>query len=227
MYASASTWLFNVARQILQAGQQSEVRIAFVSGTEKSISFDPSGSATLIKSHEINNEARILDIARRSSQILITVRDPRDAIVSLMKAHGYDFKEALGLVEKSAKLCLEFSQESRAKLFRYESRFFDSAESVKQVARHLGQELENNVTQRIYESLMRDEVEKHISRMSQMPGILKSVASGDLLDTKTQWHSHHAGRDGEIGKWKKALASAQVKAVEKNLFFYFEQLEVG
>ncbi len=225
MYASASTWLFNVARKILQVNRTSELHTVFVSGKEKSVSFDPSGAPTLVKSHEISDEARILDIARRSSKILITVRDPRDVVTSLIQAHGYDFEVTLGHAERSARLCVEFSQDSRAKLFRYEAEFFDQLGTVKEVSIHLGQKLDDDVLRAIYESLTRAEVEKHISQMPKKPGILKNAASGDLLDTKTQWHSHHAGRNGEIGKWKKILTSGQVKTVEKQLSFYFEQLE--
>lgn len=224
MYASASTWLFNVARQILQDDQGTEVRTVFVSGKEQSIPSDGPEAVTLIKSHEIGTEARILDIARRSSTILISVRDPRDAVVSLMQAHGYDFEPALNYVERSARLCMEFNQDSRAKLFRYETGFFEDTGTIEAVANHLAIQLANDKIQKIYDSLTRPEVEKHIRQMPQMTNVLKSAGSGDLLDVKTQWHSHHAGRNGEIGKWKRILAAQQAAEVERRLSFHLERL---
>jgi hypothetical protein len=224
MYASASTWLFNVARQVLRASLQTEPRVAFISGKEQSVPFDGPKAVTLVKSHEISTEARILDVARRSSKILISVRDPRDAVVSLMQAHGYNFEQALNYVEQSSRLCVEFSQDSRAKLFKYEEGFFEDIDTIRAVARHLGMQLEDDTIQTIYDSLTRNEVEKHISQMPRMAGVLKSAASGDLLEIKTQWHSHHAGRNGAIGKWKRTLTAQQVAGVERRLSLYFEKL---
>lgn len=225
MYASASTWLFNVTRQVLQAAQKEKVQVAFVSGREKTFALGGPGTLTLIKSHEINNDSRIVDVARHSRKILITIRDPRDAVTSLMQAHGYDFDRALDFVEQSARLCGSFAKDRRAKLFRYELGFFEDIGTVKAAAEHLGYGVENATIQTIYGSLTRAEVEKHISKMPKLPGILKDAVSGDLLDAKTQWHSHHAGRNGEIGKWKKALTAKQASEVERRVDFYFEKFQ--
>ena len=225
MYASASTWLFNVTRQVLQTTQKEKVQVTFVSGREKTLALGGPGTLTLIKSHEINDDSRIVDVVRHSRKILITMRDPRDAVTSLMQAHKYDFGRALDLAEQSARLCGSFAKDRRAKLFHYESGFFEDVCTVKAVAEHLGHGVENGIIQTIYGSLIRAEVEKHIGKMPKLAGILKDAVSGDLLDTKTQWHSHHAGRNGEIGKWKKALTPKQASEVERRVDFYFEKLQ--
>jgi hypothetical protein len=58
--------------------------------------------------------------------------------------------------------------------------------------------------------------------MPKMPGILSDALSGDLLDAKTQWRSHHAGRNGEIGKWKKVLTAKQASEAERRVILYGE-----
>lgn len=220
MYASASTWLFNVVRQVLQTAQQEKVQVAFVSGEEKALTLELPGTIMLVKSHEISRESYILEIAKHSRKILITIRDPRDAVASLMQSHGHEFSKSLDLVEQSARLCMSFAKDRRAKLFIYETVFFEDPATVGIIAGHLGYQLDNTAIRAIYESLTRSEVEKHIQKMPKIPGILKSRETGDLLDTTTQWHSHHAGRSGEIGKWKRLLTAQQAERIEQRMEFF-------
>jgi len=221
MYASASTWLFNVVCQVLEAAQQEAVRTVFVSGKERELVLSTPGSLPIIKSHEIEGEARLLDVAKHSRKILISTRDPRDAVTSLIEAHKYDFDRALELVEQSAALCQNFAKDRRAVSFRYETGFAADPETVRTIAEHLGYQLKDTAAQSIFASLTRAEVERHITKMPKLPGILRDKLSGDLLDARTQWHSHHAGRDGEVGKWKRRLTAKQADHVVRRLDFYF------
>ncbi len=219
MYASASTWTFNVVRRILQTAQMAPLDVVFVSGNEKNRAWSGPGRITLIKSHEIRNETRVAEIARHSSKLLVTIRDPRDSVTSLMQAHNYEFSRALDYVETSALLCRSFSKDRRAKLFRYESGFFENMATVTEIAAHLGYELATDQAEAIFASLTRSEVEKHIGTLPKIPGILKDQASGDFLDPQTQWHSHHAGRTGETGKWKTVLTAGQESEILSRLSF--------
>lgn len=103
-----------------------------------------------------------------------------------MKAHGHEFDEALHLVDQSASLCKSFAKDRRAKLFQYETGFFEDASTVGIIAEHLGYELDEAAIHAIHKSLTRSEVEKHIQKMPEMPGILKNSKTGDLLDNSTQ-----------------------------------------
>jgi hypothetical protein len=53
--------------------------------------------------------------------------------------------------------------------------------------------------------------------MDRLPGILQDRVSGDRLDPQTHWHTHHAGRTGEIGRWRRELSPAQADAVVERL----------
>jgi len=220
MYASASTWAFNVVRQILQANEAQSFRAVFTSGTERPIDWSQANGVTVIKSHEITGDDRILDIARRCSKLVITLRDPRDCIVSLMQAQNFDFLRALTLVEQSAALCASFAKDRRAKIFRYETDFSQRSETVIEIADHLGYKIEKHVAEAIHHALTRGEVEKYIHKLPHKHGILRDRISGDLLDPETQWHSHHAGRNGEIGKWEKVLSPEQLTAITSRLGSY-------
>jgi hypothetical protein len=222
MYASASTWAFNVVRQIFEVVEPERLHAVFVSGKEKNVNWNASAKVTVVKSHEISGEARVLDVTRRSSRLLLSVRDPRDCIASLMQAHAYEFPRALSLVEESAALCKSYAKDRRAKLLAYETGFFEKVETVSDIAVHLGYQLSEGVAQTIYDSLRRTEVERYIGNLPRVAGILKDPVSGDLLDPRTQWHTHHAGRTGEIGKWRKVLKDNEAAEIMQRLSQYSE-----
>ena len=49
-------------------------------------------------------------------------------------------------------------------------------------------------------------IEAFIARLEDLPATLRHV-SGDVFDTVSQWHKHHAGRSGEIGRWRRRLTA--------------------
>jgi hypothetical protein len=217
MYASASTWLFNVARQLHNAAGAGPVATQFVSGRADFSGFDDPSVTRIVKSHEISDEPTLLDLARRTTRILVTMRDPRDAATSLMRYHGYDFAAAKPLIEQAARLCMGFARDRRAMLLHFESGFAQSSASVARVAAHLGYPPDPDAEARIFAAHQRQEIEKHIAGLDRMPGALMDPISGDRLDPHTHWHTHHAGRDGEIGRWRRVLSPAQAASLSDAL----------
>ncbi len=132
----------------------------------------------------------------------MTMRDPRDAVASLMVYHGHDFDKAFALVERTADLCVGFARDRRVQVFQYESGFFADPQTVQKLGEILGYQLPEKIVQRIFNGLQRAEVEKYIAGLPQRPGVLQDRISGDLPDPATQRHTHHAGRSGEIGCWR-------------------------
>ncbi len=220
MYGSASTWLFNVVRLVQALALEAQPVSHFFSGGESLAEFGRAGTVDLVKSHEIAGEATVLALAARAARIFITVRDPRDAVVSLMQARSHSFERALYFVGDAARLCMEFSGDARARLYRYESGFFNDEQTVHEIAVWLGGAICAADAARIFAATSRPEVEKHIARMHGQPGILQDRQSGDLLDPHTQWHSHHAGRRGETGRWRTVLTPEQVLEIETRIPYF-------
>lgn len=214
MYASASTWLFNVVRQI--AVNDDQVFTYFVSGPLDEAAFGRIG-LHIVKSHEINDASASGWLAKRANKIFVTIRDPRDAIASLILYHGYAFERALAHVDQAARLCVQFATDGRSVFWPYESAFFERAESVRTIAAHLGLQVTDSQRDEIFSSMRRDAVEAYIAKLPTLRGVLQDHASGDMLDPQTHWHTHHAGRSGEIGRWKQALTADQVAAVAAKL----------
>ena len=213
MYGSASTWLFNVVRMLVEAETSRPARVQFVSSPNEFQGFS-AGEVDLIKTHEIEGDATILALAKGAARLFITVRDPRDAVTSLIQARSHSFERALHFVEQSARLCRSMAGDKRVRLFRYESGFFDDPATVGQIAAHLGLAVSAELAQAIFAANSRAEVEKHIAQMPQRQGVLRDAVSGDLLDPYTQWHTHHAGRKGGIKRWPGALTRAQIAEIE-------------
>jgi hypothetical protein len=227
MYGSASTWLFNVVRLVLAASSSQQVVSHFVSDEENFAGFGREGTVDLVKSHEISSEIAVLVLAALAETIFITVRDPRDAVVSLMQARSHSFERALHFVAASARLCKEFSGDARAQLYRYENGFFNDEQTVSAISTRLGHTLAEADRKRIFSTTSRSEVEKYIAKMACHPGILQDKLSGDLLDPQTQWHSHHAGRRGVTGRWREVLTSQQAQAVENLIPYFCRDAETG
>jgi hypothetical protein len=225
MYGSASTWLFNAAQHICERARTGPVQVDFVSSQRSFEGLPRAGVTTLVKSHEISDDATIISLAARSTIILMTMRDPRDAVASLMAYHGHSFDKALALVTQTAALCLGYVKDRRAQLFHYETRFFDEPQTIENLAAVLACRLPDGAAQEIFNGLQRGAVEKYISGLPMRPGVLQDRISGDLLDPQTQWHSHHAGRSGEIGRWRHMLSAPQVAAICAQMPGVFNRFE--
>jgi hypothetical protein len=215
MYGSASTWLFNVVREIYRSAGEESVNSHFLSGTFDFRALDQEDVIHLVKSHEISDENTVAALAGRSNKIFITMRDPRDAVASLMLYHAHDFEKALNLVAQSARLCVGFMKDKRAVVLRYDSRFFEDPRIVHNIANDLGFALPDAIAIAIFDGLSRTNVEKYIASFPAHKDILQDPISGDLLDPKTQWHTHHAGRTGETGRWKTNLTGLEIRTIKE------------
>lgn len=196
---------------------QGTVKTHFFSGAADFSGFDTAGALNIVKSHEIRNDATVAELARRSDKIFVTVRDPRDAVTSLMLYHAYEFSRALDYVNDASRLCVRFAADPRSLMMTYESEFFDDPATMAKMAAHAGLQLPAADATRIFDGLRREAVEKYIAGLPKMPGVLQDRVSGDRLDPKTHWHTHHSGRSGEIGRWRRQLTPAQIAEVEARL----------
>jgi hypothetical protein len=214
MYASASTWLLNAVRKIQVESGQKDLAIQFVRESVHPDMLDGKHAVSVIKSHEIIDETTLLAIAGRSDTILMSIRDPLDAVASVMEYQKVPFARALELVKLSSALCLDFIKDRRTSCFVYETKFFDDPATVPSLARLMGVSLSPEAARDIFKRLRRSAVEKFIKGLPQQKGVLRDLVSGDYLDPVTQWHTHHAGRSGEIGRWRQKLSQNEARAIQ-------------
>jgi hypothetical protein len=212
MYASGSTWVFNaamkVARAIVPAGNVTSRYVVSAAELE--------GIPDIVKTHE-TDEAAAAILCQAADAILVSIRDPRDCVTSLMLYQRYRLAQALEAVERSANACTRIAADARTLLLRYEDGFIDDPATLDRIAASFGGRLADADRGRIFAETRREAVEGYIAGLAERPATVRDAASGDLVDPTTQWHSHHAHRSGEVGRWRHMLALAEVAIIEQRM----------
>lgn len=219
MFASGSTWLYNVARSVAAELEPArEVQGRFVFSREDTLGLGPrEGNQTIrhvVKSHQ--TIAGVYEIAAEADAILVTLRDPRDAVVSLMQYSNFSFQRALFNVCRAAEACIRLGANPRAVTLHYERGFIDDPSTIDGVARHMGGAIAVARRDEIFAANRRAAVEAFIGRLDDQPTTIRD-RDGDVYDLASHWHRHHAGRTGESGRWRRLLYPAQIYGIEANL----------
>ncbi len=213
VWGSGSTWVYNVVLQLaaaLEPGRAVEGQFAILAGDLRP---DPGPDVlVVVKTHEVEaaDEARL---ARRASAIIMSLRDPRDATASLMTYMKHDFDAALARVANAAAACALRYDDPRTLVLRYEDRFTERPETLDRIAATFGRTLDDELRARLFAATRREAVESTIRAVTHLPRAVHNPQIGDVVDPVTQWHAHHAGRTGEIGRWRRELTPAQAEAV--------------
>ncbi len=216
MYASGSTWAYNVMRALAAAYSARTVHSLFANTAADLAGIGADGSVHVVKTHDLGPEAAALLFAK-TPRVVVTIRDPRDAVASLMTYQRYPFAMALDTVERSARFVTMAGARAGALQLRYETGFTDDAATVAQIAAAIGMPADAATCAQVFAACRREAVEAFIGGLETLPRAHRDGRSGDVFDPETQWHKHHAGRTGEIGRWKHTLQPAQAQAVEQRL----------
>jgi hypothetical protein len=222
MYSSASTWTFNVVQQIAKSLKATgEVVPAFVGAAIPEC--DEAQNTLVIKTHATQYE-RVL--GQQAQAIIITIRDPRDAVASLMRHNRAPFDVALRATEASAITCARHAELEKSLLFRFEDRFFDDPRTIEHMARLFSGTLTSDECERIFAQFSREAVEGFIARLEELPTTTSQfnnvTGEWDVADSATGWHKHHAGRSAEVGRWRHELSARQALMVEQRMGRWME-----
>lgn len=215
MYASGSTWLFNAARAVAGVLYPEQRVAGHFAGEVKQLRALPQ-ALNVVKTHDLSPAAAKF-MAKRADAILISLRDPRDAVTSMMQHMQLDFALALHRAETSGQFAAGFAGDARADLFIYEAGFTDAAATFDSLAAAFGGTLTPAQRSALFAATRRSKIEEKISRLAELPTAWRNPADGDLLDRDTHWHHHHAGRSGESGRWRRMLPVQEVALIEEKM----------
>ncbi|HEX5326528.1 MAG TPA: sulfotransferase domain-containing protein [Acetobacteraceae bacterium] len=215
MQASASTWIYNVALKLAPIlAPEVPAKGSFVGFRGRLGYLADERLLHIVKSHGVDAPTTA-ELERRAKSIVMSIRDPRDAVASLMLYHDEDFRQALTEVVRSAETCLRLAADQRTLLLRYETGFTDDPATIDRLAGSFGRPVPPAERDRIFAESRRGAIEKLIDQIEELP-TAKRIGT-DLLDSTTQWHRLHAGRTGEVGKWRRTLTDSQVGRIEARL----------
>ena len=105
MYASGSTWVFNAAMQVAAVvAPETPPAGHFLASHQEMDWPDEPDRISVVKSHD-TSAAAALGLTRRADAVLLSIRDPRDCVSSLMLYQRHNFPQALAAVERTARYC--------------------------------------------------------------------------------------------------------------------------
>jgi len=220
MFASGSTWLYNVALAVAaELDPPLPVEGRFVFDARDLHGLAAPGQRAVVKAHMA--EGLVADAAAHAEAVIVTLRDPRDAVVSLMQYQGFSFPRALLNVMLAAEACLRLARLPQAVTLHYERGFVDDPATIDGIAGHMGGRIGREKRDEIFALTRRANVEAFIAGLEAKPSAIRD-AEGDVYDLATHWHRHHAGRTGERGRWRRRLYPAQVAGIETHLGGWME-----
>ena len=157
LYASGSTWLFNVVREVMAATIGAPHGVFVAHGVDLE-GLEGTRRTLIVKTHDTDPPAEAW-LSAHAAAIWVTIRDPRDSVTSLMRYHDFPFAEALESVAASARICARHASDPRAILLRYESGFIDNVVTLDVIGTAFHAPMAPNDRARIFRNSRRKAVE--------------------------------------------------------------------
>ncbi|WP_333896738.1 sulfotransferase domain-containing protein [Brevundimonas aurantiaca] len=209
--ASASTWVFNAVRAIFSANALDAMSGMSEVGSEFLGVMKPDVDHFILKAHRLDQN--ILHLARLSAaKIIVTTRDPRDVLASQKERFDADYREQIGSLSCSLTSIASLPPELEIMYLRYEDRFFERADTIRQLAHFLSLPITDEQCASIASAHSAESVKARISAWVDTEG----CSNPDWWDTASHWHPGHVG-DGRSGKFSEIIPDVVRKAAESAL----------
>jgi hypothetical protein len=212
LYGSGSTWVFNVVAEIERL-KAPATKIATVYGDELNdkLEGEAGGANVIVLKTHIPDAAMRLVASQTGTPVILSIRDPRDGIASLMQRFSFGFDDAADMVGKSSAAILRLVAKCRPLILRYEDRFTAGHEGIEQIAAHLGRTLSDDELLPLVQKLSSETVATFVEGLMSS-GYFDDRPFGSQCHPETQWHPNHVG-DGLIGKYASVLTEEQIALV--------------
>ena len=191
LHASASTWVFNVVRELMVAafGTQDVLSLYTEEPGDLPERLSRANQHIVLKSHHGSAEFDAWLVSAQAAMFL-SVRDPRDASVSMSHRFNAPLKTAAGWLVNDCRRMVTLCK--RYPLLKYEERFFEHRATVDQIAKALDLELNSTVTESIFDRYATGAVRNLAQKLTD---------DASEMDEVTQIHRGHVG-DARSGKWR-------------------------
>ncbi len=219
LHGSASTWVFNVARELMVEALGDAAVLACFGGVGNEVVGERAvlGRHLVTKMHGTPNVDVFAYLT--DARVLISVRDPRDAVASLVHRFGSEFEPCARAIAQDCRYAL-LCAEAGHPVLRYEDGFFEQPATVARIAGHLGLTVSGAAVARIFSAYRTEAVRAFAATVPSLPPERLASNGPDLqFDRVTQIHRTHIG-DGRVGKWRERFSPEQ-RALLARLFAPF------
>jgi hypothetical protein len=213
LHGSASTWVFSVVRELLIASSGEGHLVSVYADERHQLPPDHvlSGRHLLVKSHQ-GSSALDEWLASSDLHIVMSIRDPRDAAVSMAQRFKIPLSFAADWVKADCDRVARLPS-SRSSVLRYEDRFFDEPRTIAQLAGQLSLAVAPSAMQSIFARYRTEAVRMAASALIDDASDRVTRIGQFLMDRVTQINEVHTG-DTRSGKWRDLPEQTQTKLTE-------------
>lgn len=214
---SASTWAFNVVREVMETAiGAAAVAPCFANTPGDLAAAGACGAACVVcKTHGVAGLDRL---ARQDgARVIVTIRDPRDAVLSLMQRFGDSLPVSASGIGQDCR-CAHACADAPYPVLRYEDRFFADRASIPGIAAQLGLALPPERMDRIFRAWSTDAVQAMSEGVTALPPERRrALGPNGAIDAETLVTWRHIG-DARTGKWREAFDSDVAGALTRHFF---------
>ena len=208
LHGSASTWVFNVARELLISHFGEASVLTYYADQIGQIPDDAAraGRHLIIKSH--HGSPALDDWLRKAgARIVLSIRDPRDASISMAQRFKAPLLRATQWLQNDCHRVMRVVQNSSL-LLRYEERFFEKPESVLRLTDAIGIEPKKEDIGPIFARYRTAAVREFAASLASLPPERLTKVGPFAMDTVTQILAPHIG-DTRSEKWRELSQTTQ------------------
>jgi hypothetical protein len=210
-YGSSSTWAFNAIARLLLCHKSREGCRVYADELENCLKQFRENPWTVVKTHNPSPDM-LATIRLAHAPVVITVRDPRDCVVSMMERFAWSFEQSLdGVANGAARLSELLANRPAPLILKYENANGNRAAALQSIKSYLALKVTPREMAAIQASLSPASVKCQIAALEKS-GVFGSAAADLAHDPQTLWHPRHVG-DGVSGKYLQRLTPPQAAEV--------------
>jgi hypothetical protein len=200
LHASASTWVFNVVRELMGCAVGAKRVLAVYADEPHEITDEGAlGRRHLVlKTHGSPGMDAWLESI--SPAMILSIRDPRDAAISMAQRFRTPLNHTVQWLLRDCKRLVKLTARGH-RLLRYEDRFFENPQTLAQLSAALTPTVDQIAMSAVFERYRVESVRQFAAQLASLPSDRLLVTQSVMMDRVTQIHRAHVG-DSRSGKWR-------------------------